>query len=245
MHNNLLNVKFYTKYAIVTTILLFLFSIEPFRQIVDYNAFIYTNKIFLKNDILAQIVAHSLFTYADFAHDIIVILIFAAQYVLYKRSFIRTFAQIISIIIVVATVFHINEIYLPYRTYHPSPSILYKGDAIQIKDRIEEPLKSSMKKKCLDEYSTPSAHGSTVIVLILTAFHFLGPRNGIIVALQMLVWILPRIVVGRHGLSDIIPASLAVPAIMTMLYISILRIDRLIEMLLNKSYRALSILKSQ
>ena len=245
MHNSLLNVKFYAKYATATIILLLLFSIEPFKRAVDYNVFIYTNKIFLKNDILAQVVAHSLSTYVDFAHDIIVILIFAAQYMLYKKSLIRTLSQIISVIIVIVTVFHINNIYLPYRAHHPSPSILYKDDAIQIKDRIEEPLKSKMQKKCFDEYSTPSAHGSTVIILILTAFHFLGPRHGTIVALQMLIWILPRIIVGRHGLSDIIPASITIPTVMTMLYISILRIDQLIEKLLTRSYRALSIPKSQ
>lgn len=178
--------------------------------IIDHKLFSFLNQLFLTNRLLTNGVALAVSSYAHNIHDIIAILVFTYYHIKSRLSLATTVANIVLIALLVLTAALCNGLLTSYKPLSKSPAIIF-DNAILVSEHTSGIFHSLACGKESDYFSFPSGHGSTAVICTLCAFLFLGKNAGIAMTLQMILFLLPRLIVGRHYFSDIIPGSLLLP----------------------------------
>ena len=204
------------KYFILVSILgiLFLTSswiMEPFKSFwvqLDTASFFFLNSWIKTSSFWQNFWALINHKYTDWVFDI-VMLSFYIPYIFIgekKTRLERAKNVLICIIAMALTILLINR-YVARKWIHfhrMSPSLVFTHAP-----RLSE-IVTWIKIKVTSRDSFPGDHGTTACIFAISTYLLMGRKIGLIGALVSTFFILPRLIVGAHWLSDVLVGSLSI-----------------------------------
>lgn len=179
-----------------------------FWETLDKYIFFSLNNLIARSSLSQVFWAISNHNYMDWIHDLVMIGFFIGYIArkddkdkLYKFCEIFFFSLWIAITILLINRFIMTDI---FHIHRKSPSIVY-DNITHLSEKV-----SWLRVKERSHTSFPGDHGTTAVFFALVMGHLRGFKSFCLSALYSSYWILPRLIVGAHWMTDILIGSLTI-----------------------------------
>ena len=191
---------------LIIAILYLTWLIPPFSaawQWIDVKAYPLLASLLTPNPTIRGFWAICNSPWIDWFHDIIIASFLI--YYIFKGPKLKRLANVLTAILFAALIITVVNRVHPTRVQRKSPTKVYKWTAPRLSKEV-----TWVKVKDKSSASFPSDHAVTALLFVGIIFILMGPRMGLLASYYGIFFILPRLVVGAHWLSDIFVGSASI-----------------------------------